>query len=80
MKNKFYIQTIDEQTGDVISNYPCKSFKEIALFLDMDYHQARQLYLCNKNPTKLHPFLKERSKRFRIIDNPELGVNIRLPR
>ncbi len=76
MKDKFCIQTIDEQTGEVISSYPCKSFKQIATILDIDYHQARHLYLHNKNPARLHPFLLERSKRFKIIDNPEVWGNI----
>jgi hypothetical protein len=75
MKHKFILQTLNEQTGEVVNNYPCKTFKEIALILDMDYHQARLLYLHNKRPSKLHPFLLERSKRFKILDNPEVWGN-----
>lgn len=79
MKNKFIIQTLDETSGDVISNYECKTLREIAVILDIDYHQARLLYLHNKKPTKLHPYLMARSKRFKIIDNPDLFDNIKLP-
>ncbi len=79
MKNKFYIQTLDEETGEVISNYPAKNFYEIATLLDMDYFQARKLYQYCKKPTKAHSLLMNRAKRFRIIDNPEIGANIQLP-
>ena len=41
--------------------------------LNIEYHQCRKLYLFNKKETKrAHPFLLELSKRFRIIDNPNL--------
>lgn len=80
MKNKLILQTLDETTGEVMSSYPCKGFKEVALILDMDYFQARKLYKHCKNPTKAHSLIGTRAKKFKIIDNPALSnENINVP-
>ena len=80
MKNKLLLQTLNEETGEVINSYPCKGFKEVALILDMDYFQARKLYMHCKNPTKAHHLIAMRAKKFKIIDNPALNNdNINIP-
>ena len=69
MNYKFILQQFNEnQTLE--SEKPVKTFKEIAQILNIDYFQARQLYLHCKNKSKAHSFIKGIASRFRIIDNP----------
>ena len=72
MKFKFIIQFL-ENDGTIKSELHIKTLRDLEKMLNIEYHQCRQLYLFNKKETKrAHPFLLELSKRFRIIDNPDL--------
>jgi hypothetical protein len=78
MNNKFLLQQLDDN-GNVIKEKEMKTLKLISELLNIEYFQARQLYLHCKKNTKAHPFLKELSKTYRIIDNPKLmRVNVNL--
>jgi len=69
---KFTVQQYNEN-NELIKEKDIKTLKEIATMLNIEYHQARQLYLlCNGTTKKPHPFLKELSKTFKIIDKKRI--------
>ena len=68
MRDKFILQQFDED-NNLIKQREMKTIRDISNVLCVEYFQARQLYLHNKKNTKAHPFIKELSKRFKIIDN-----------
>jgi hypothetical protein len=68
MRDKFILQQFDEN-DNLIKQREMKTIRDISNLLSIEYFQARQLYLHNKKNTKAHPFIKELSKRFKIIDN-----------
>lgn len=49
----------------------CKSLKEIAKLLDIEYHQIRSIYQANGKKF-LHPIIKNYCEFYRIYDNPAL--------
>jgi hypothetical protein len=71
MNYKFILQQFNENQK-LENEKPVKTFKEIAKILNIDYFQARQLYLHCKNNSKAHSFVKGIANKFRIVDNPEL--------
>ena len=74
MANKFILQKLEN--NEVTNSKEYKSLKDITKALNIAYHQVRLLYLFGKQerPNKLHPFLKEVARTYRIIDNPNLKV------
>jgi hypothetical protein len=68
MRDKFILQQFDEN-DNLVKQREMKTIRDISNLLCVEYFQARQLYLHNKKNTKAHPFIKELSKRFKIIDN-----------
>lgn len=76
MNPKFILQiTNDDKT--ITADIEMKTLREIAAYLHIEYHQARQLYLFNKKTRKIaHPFLIKLSERYKIIDNPDLFIPV----
>ena len=72
-QEKFILQQFDET--QLIKQLPMKSLRDISNLLCIEYYQARNLYLHNKKNTNAHPFIKELSKRFKIIDNEIYSPN-----
>lgn len=72
-QEKFILQQFDE--SNLIKELPMKSLRDISNLLNIEYYQARNLYLHNKKNTKAHPFIKELSKRFKVIDNEIYSPN-----
>lgn len=71
MMYKFILQFLENENSK--KEVEIKTLKDVALLLNIEYHQARQLYLFEKKQVKrAHPFLLELAKRYRIIDNPNL--------
>jgi hypothetical protein len=70
MNNKFLLNQLDEE-GNIIKSKEMKTIREINKLLNIEYHQARLLYLLSKKETKkgIHPLLKELSKKYSITDN-----------
>jgi len=70
MNYKFLLNQIDEE-GNIIKSKQMKTIREISKLLNIEYHQARLLYLLSKKDSKkgIHPLLKELSKKYSITDN-----------
>ena len=70
MNYKFLLNQLDEE-GNIQKTKQMKTIREISKFLNVEYHQARLLYLLSKKDTKkgIHPLLKELSKKYSITDN-----------
>ena len=70
MNNKFLLNQLDE-AGNIIKSKEMKTIREISNLLNIQYHQARLLYLLSKKGSKkgIHPLLKELSKKYSITDN-----------
>ncbi len=70
MNYKFLLNQLDEE-GNIIKSKEMKTIREINKLLNIEYHQARLLYLLSKKTTKkgIHPLLKELSKKYSITDN-----------
>lgn len=70
MNYKFLLNQLDEE-GNVIKSKEMKTIREINKLLNIEYHQARLLYLLSKKDSKkgIHPLLKELSKKYSITDN-----------
>ena len=70
MNYKFLLNQLDEE-GNIIKSKQMKTIREISKLLNIEYHQARLLYLLSKKDTKkgIHPLLKELSKKYSITDN-----------
>ena len=77
MNLKFILQNLDKD-GKVVKETECKTLRVVGSTLNLEYHQVRLLYLHNRKPSKLHPFLKEVSECVRIIDNPKLREKLTL--
>jgi len=53
MKNKFILEDVENNKKTEF-----KTLREISKILDIDYHQARELYAMSNKPKKyLHSFL-----------------------
>ena len=70
MNYKFLLNQLDEE-GNIIKCKQMKTIREISKLLNIEYHQARLLYLLSKKDSKkgIHPLLKELSKKYSITDN-----------
>ena len=70
MNYKFALNQLDEE-GNIQKTKQMKTIREISKFLNVEYHQARLLYLLSKKDSKkgIHPLLKELSKKYSITDN-----------
>jgi len=70
MNYKFLLNQLNEE-GNIIKSKEMKTLREIAKLLNLEYHQARLLYLLSQKTSKkgLHPLLKELSKKYSITDN-----------
>jgi hypothetical protein len=70
MNYKFALNQLDEE-GNIIKSKEVKTLREISKFLNVEYHQARLLYLLSKKDTKkgIHPLLKSLSQKYSITDN-----------
>jgi hypothetical protein len=70
MNYKFALNQLDEE-GNIIKSKEMKTIREISKLLNIEYHQARLLYLLSKKDSKkgIHPLLKELSKKYSITDN-----------
>ena len=70
MNYKFLLNQLDEE-GNIQKTKQMKTIREISKFLNVEYHQARLLYLLSKKDSKkgIHPLLKELSKKYSITDN-----------
>jgi hypothetical protein len=70
MNYKFLLNQLDEE-GNIIKSKQMKTIREISKLLNIEYHQARLLYLLSKKDSKkgIHPLLKELSKKYSITDN-----------
>jgi hypothetical protein len=70
MNYKFLLNQLNEE-GNIIKSKEMKTLREIAKLLNLEYHQARLLYLLSQKASKkgLHPLLKELSKKYSITDN-----------
>ena len=64
MNYKFLLNQLDE-TGNIIKSKEMKTIRDISKILNIEYHQARLLYLLSKKTSKkgIHPLLKELSKK-----------------
>ena len=69
MKFKFILQKLKED-GSIEKEKEFRTLREIAEILNIEYHQARAIYLYNTKKSNLHPFLKDLTTLYRIIDNP----------
>ena len=70
MNYKFLLNQLDEE-GNIQKTKQMKTIREISKLLNIEYHQARLLYLLSKKDSKkgIHPLLKELSKKYSITDN-----------
>ena len=70
MNYKFLLNQVDEE-GNIQKTKQMKTIREISKLLNIEYHQARLLYLLSKKDSKkgIHPLLKELSKKYSITDN-----------
>jgi hypothetical protein len=70
MNYKFLLNQLDEE-GNVQKTKQVKTIREISKLLNIEYHQARLLYLLSKKDTKkgIHPLLKSLSQKYSITDN-----------
>ena len=70
MNYKFLLNQLDEE-GIIIKSKQMKTIREISKLLNIEYHQARLLYLLSKKDSKkgIHQLLKELSKKYSITDN-----------
>ena len=70
MNYKFLLNQLDE-SGNILKSKQMKTIREISKFLNIEYHQARLLYLLSKKTSKkgIHPLLKSLSQKYSIIDN-----------
>ena len=70
MNYKFLLNQLDEE-GNITKSKQVKTIREISKLLNIEYHQARLLYLLSKKDSKkgIHPLLKELSKKYSITDN-----------
>lgn len=70
MNYKFLLNQLDEE-GIIIKSKQMKTIREISKLLNIEYHQARLLYLLSKKDSKkgIHPLLKELSKKYSTTDN-----------
>ena len=70
MNYKFLLNQLDE-SGNILKSKQMKTIREISKFLNIEYHQARLLYLLSKKDTKkgIHPLLKSLSQKYSITDN-----------
>ena len=70
MNYKFSLNQLDKD-GNIIKTKQMKTIREINKLLNIEYHQARLLYLLSKKTSKkgIHPLLKELSKKYTITDN-----------
>lgn len=67
MKNKFILEIFE--TGEKLH---FKTMREIAEYLNIDYHAARGLYIYNtKGKKHLHAITKSLSIKYKIFDDPE---------
>ena len=68
MKNKFILKNLSE---DIETEY--KTLRQIAKDLNIDYHNARAIYLESIKPKKfLHGMSKKLCEKYEIYDNPNL--------
>jgi len=76
MQSKYLLNQLDE-SGNVIKSKPIKTLKDVANLLNIEYHQARLLYLKSKKQNKgsLHPLLKALSTKFSITDSKTVKFN-----
>lgn len=52
-----------------------KSLREISNDLNIEYHQARGLYLQSTKPKKfLHGINKKLNNKYKLYDNPDLEI------
>ena len=70
MNYKFLLNQLDEE-GIIIKSKQMKTIREISKLLNIEYHQARLLYLLSKKDTTkgIHPLLKSLSQKYSITDN-----------
>lgn len=70
MNYKFLLNQLDEE-GNITKSKQMKTIREISKLLNIEYHQARLLYLLSKKDTKkgIHPLLKSLSQKYSITDN-----------
>ena len=70
MNYKFLLNQLDEE-GNILKTKQMKTIREISKFLNVEYHQARLLYLLSKKTSNkgIHPLLKSLSKKYSITDN-----------
>ena len=70
MNYKFLLNQLDE-SGNIVKSKEVKTIRECSALLNIEYHQARLLYLLSKKTSKkgIHPLLKELSKKYSITDN-----------
>ncbi len=68
MLNKFILVNKDTNDSKVF-----KTIKEISNELNIDYFQARSIYLESKRPKKfLHNITQQLCDRYAIYDNPDM--------
>ncbi len=66
----YKFQLINKSTQE-IKDY--KSLRDISRELNIDYFQARSIYLESKKPKKyLHPITQHLVNKYQIIDNPDI--------
>ena len=51
MNNKFLLNQLDEE-GNIIKSKEMKTIRDISKILNIEYHQARLLYLLSKKDSK----------------------------
>ena len=70
MNYKFLLNQLDE-SSNIVKSKEVKTIRECSALLNIEYHQARLLYLLSKKTSKkgIHPLLKELSKKYSITDN-----------
>ena len=52
-----------------------KSLREVSADLNIEYHQARALYLQSVKPKKfLHGISKKLNEKYKLYDNPDLEI------
>ena len=76
MQLKYKLNQLSED-GSVVKSKDMKTIGDIAKLLNIEYHQARLLYLKSKKGNKgsLHPLLRELSKRYSITDGKTVTFN-----
>jgi hypothetical protein len=69
MKSKYIIEI--RENDELIFSTQCKTYREMALLTNEDYHNIRAIHMIGNGTSKrkyLHPTLQKLLKKIKIID------------